>query len=146
MARDLADPSQPARPLHEVHKAAGLCGDRGSASKLYNRPDVQERIGEHMADLIDATEITPGTLKQKALDLFNDSDTPPGAKVRVLELLMKAEAMLIQVNREDAAAGLSDHELAKSVSGYDPENPEAGGDKAYYEQTLRLVGNQRAAG
>jgi len=146
VARDLADRSRPARPLYEAHKAAGLCGDRSSAAKLYKRPEVQARIGEHMTELMDASDITPDKLKQSALDLFNDKDTPPGAKVRVLELLMKSEAMLVQVNREDAAAGLSDHELAKNLSGYDPEQPERGGNKVLYDETLREMGARREAG
>lgn len=99
-----------------------------------------------MLSLTDADEITPEKLKQSALDLFNAKDTPPGAKVRVLELLMKSEAMLVQVNREDETAKMSDSDLARSVSGYDPNNPELGGDKEYYEHTLSLIGAQRKAG
>jgi len=131
---------KPAKPAYRAYVESGYRdgpGARSGASRLLTNDNIKGRIAELIEDT-DAEAITPEViiagLVKEALKAESD-----GARVTAWKTLAQVRAMLIQVN-EDKTAALSDHELAKMITGYDPEVPEAGGNADLYDRILKHVG------
>lgn len=140
LAKDLVGvvDGKPARPIYQTYKDSGYTGHTYAASRLCRNVRIQKRVAEHVATMVDLTEIDEQWLITKAVALLEDADNE-STQAAVLKLLMQWRAMLVQV-KDDRTAQFSDHELAQGISRYNPEQPEAGGNKTLYYEILHELG------
>ena len=79
------------KTYEECAREAGYASKGNACRAVNTNENVQERIGDHLAEGMKAKELTPEWVLERLLDLASGDKVKDGALVRVLELLGKTD-------------------------------------------------------